>query len=211
MLDAVLAFPDVHCDDAFAAAAGDAVFVGRRALAEAALRDRQDELLGRPQLDIALLAELDRAATSRPPRRRPPLLRFAACAAPHRVGALEIGARSSALASTWRRIAMRDQLVALAQRDAAHAGRVAALEHAHVVTGKRMHWPSAVVSSTSSFSVQICDVDDGVALVQLHGDLAVAVHLRRSRTACCAARRPRLVANIMSSCVPGLPRPPAAA
>ena len=24
------------------------------------------------------------------------------------------------------------------------------------VTGKRMHWPSAVVSSTSSFSVQTC-------------------------------------------------------
>src|SRR6266508_1432691 len=48
-----------HGDDAFAAAAGGAVLVGRVALAEAALRQRQDELLGRRHLHIAPLAELD--------------------------------------------------------------------------------------------------------------------------------------------------------
>src|SRR5262249_10440652 len=49
-----------HGDDAFAAAPGGAVLVRRRALAEAACRDGQHELLGRRHLDIALLAELDR-------------------------------------------------------------------------------------------------------------------------------------------------------
>ena len=61
---ALLAFPDRHRDDAFAAAAGDPVLVGRRALAVAALGNRQHELLGRRHLDIALLAELDRAAAA---------------------------------------------------------------------------------------------------------------------------------------------------
>ena len=50
-----------HRDDAFAAAAGGAVLVGRRALAETALGHREHELLGRRQFDIALLAQLDRA------------------------------------------------------------------------------------------------------------------------------------------------------
>src|SRR3978361_1181657 len=57
----LLAFPDRHRAKTFAAAVGDAVLVGRRALTEASLGHRQDELLGRRHLDIALLAEFDRA------------------------------------------------------------------------------------------------------------------------------------------------------
>ena len=41
-----VALVDGHRDDAFAAAPGDAVFVGRRALAEALFRDGEDDLLG---------------------------------------------------------------------------------------------------------------------------------------------------------------------
>ncbi len=37
-------------------------------------------------------------------------------------------------------------------------------------TAKRMHWPPAAVSSTSSFSVQICTSTMAVALVELHRD-----------------------------------------
>src|SRR5450631_2192598 len=51
----------VHGDDAFAAAAGGAVFERRGALAVAALGNRQHELLRRRELHIALLAELDGA------------------------------------------------------------------------------------------------------------------------------------------------------
>src|SRR5581483_6320211 len=58
---ALLSFPDIHRDDAFAAAAGDPVLVGRGALAVAALRNGQNKLLGRRHLDITLLAKLDRA------------------------------------------------------------------------------------------------------------------------------------------------------
>ena len=59
-------------------------------------------------------------------------------------------------------------------------------------TQKRMHWPRAVVSRTSSSSRQICDVDDVVALVELHGDLAGAVdvdEVRQLVAAHAAARR----------------------
>src|SRR3954471_4572642 len=93
-LGALLAFPDRHRDQAFAAAIGDAVFVGRRALAVAALRHREDELLGRRHFDIALFAKLNRV------RRR--LLRLlgvarrllqllAVLTSAHGVGALQIG------------------------------------------------------------------------------------------------------------------------
>ena len=48
------------------------------------------------------------------------------------------------------------------------------------VTGKRMHWPCAVVSSTSSrFGAGLDADEDRLALVELHGDLAVA---RRTST-----------------------------
>src|SRR5689334_941378 len=60
-LGALLALPDRHRDQAFAAAVGDPVFVGRRAFAVAALGYRQDELLGGRHLDVALLAELNGA------------------------------------------------------------------------------------------------------------------------------------------------------
>src|ERR1700691_3835416 len=52
---------DRHGDDAFAAAVGSAVLVGRRALAETLFGNRQHELFGGGQFRIAGLAELDRA------------------------------------------------------------------------------------------------------------------------------------------------------
>src|SRR5262249_664117 len=60
--DRAVALAHIHGDDAFSAATGDAVFVRRRALAVAALGDREHELLGRRHFHIALLAELDGAA-----------------------------------------------------------------------------------------------------------------------------------------------------
>jgi hypothetical protein len=44
------------------------------------------------------------------------------------------------------------------------------------VTGKRMHWPSAVSAARRRLRAGL-DADDALALVELHGDLAVAVHL----------------------------------
>ena len=44
-------------------------------------------------------------------------------------------------------------------------------------TGKRIAWPSAVVSSTSSWSPHTSTADDAVAGIELHGDLAVLAHL----------------------------------
>src|SRR4029079_11176478 len=55
-----VAVVDRHRDDAFAAAAGGAVFVGRGALAVAVDRHRQHHLLLRRHLGIALLGELER-------------------------------------------------------------------------------------------------------------------------------------------------------
>src|ERR1700736_5845032 len=52
---------DRHRDDAFAAAAGGPVFVGRGALAVAVHGDRQHHLFLRRQFDIALGTELNRA------------------------------------------------------------------------------------------------------------------------------------------------------
>src|SRR5262245_20281345 len=50
--DAAVALGHVHRDDAFAAAAGGAVLVGRAALAEAVLRDGEHELLGSRQVGV---------------------------------------------------------------------------------------------------------------------------------------------------------------
>ena len=50
---ALFFLPHAHGDDARAAAAGDAVFVGTGALAEAVLRHRKHELLPGAQLGIA--------------------------------------------------------------------------------------------------------------------------------------------------------------
>src|ERR1700726_608221 len=52
-------FGDRHGDDAFAAAAGGAVLVRRRALAEAFFRNGEHKLLGFRHYDVALLAKLD--------------------------------------------------------------------------------------------------------------------------------------------------------
>ena len=49
------------------------------------------------------------------------------------------------------------------QRDAAHAGRIAAREHAHLATAKRMHWPPRRSAARRPVSVQMCDADDGLA------------------------------------------------
>src|SRR5580692_9406153 len=88
--DAAVLFGDRHGDDAFAAAAGGAVLVGRGALAEAFFGNRQHELLGFGHDDIALLAELD-GALGFFVVGRAVVLGLAVAAAPHRVGALEIG------------------------------------------------------------------------------------------------------------------------
>src|SRR6516164_2667910 len=60
--DRAVALAHIHGDDTFSAATGDAIFVGRRALAVAALGDREHELLGRRHFHVALLTELDGAA-----------------------------------------------------------------------------------------------------------------------------------------------------
>src|SRR5215813_14851657 len=81
-----------HGDNAFAAAPGGAVLVGRAALAEPALGDREHELLGLRHFHIALLAELDRAARLLDVAYRlAGLRRLGGDAAPHRARALEIG------------------------------------------------------------------------------------------------------------------------
>src|SRR5215470_10841064 len=105
--DGAVALAHVHGDDAFAAAAGDPVLVGRGTLAVAALGNGQHELLGSRHRDVALLAKLDGLA--------------AVEAAPHRARAPEIG---DALLGAGVHVAQdreRDQPVALGQRDAAHA------------------------------------------------------------------------------------------
>ena len=84
-----------HGDDARAAAAGDAVFIGAGALAEAVLRNREDELLPGAQLRHSV------PASASPPRRPPRVLGHVLGAgfgllagrAARRAGLLEIGAR----------------------------------------------------------------------------------------------------------------------
>src|SRR5207244_2042702 len=87
-----------HGDDAFAPAAGGAVFVGRGALAKTALGNGEHEFFRRRHFDVALLALLDPAIGG---RLRCLLGVTGACAgarrlllglaAPHRARALEIG------------------------------------------------------------------------------------------------------------------------
>src|SRR5262249_37230390 len=82
------ALAHIHGDDAFSAATGDAAFVGRRALAVAALADREHKLLGRRPFHIAVLAELDGAGRLFGVRRA--LLRLPVDAAAARTRTLEI-------------------------------------------------------------------------------------------------------------------------
>src|SRR6516165_1383042 len=146
----------------------DTVFVRRRALAVAALGDREHELLGRRHFHIALLAELDGAARLFGVERA--LLRLAVDAATDRTRALEI---RRALVGARLHVAQdrqRDHPVALGERDAAHAVRGASLEHTHV--GDRE--TNALAAACSEKDVVVfranLHVDDRVALVELHGD-----------------------------------------
>src|SRR5262249_19253994 len=85
----------VHRNDALSAAAGGPVLVGRGSFAEAALGDREHELLRGRHFHVALLAELDGAGGALLRldfrRRLGGLFRRLALAAPHRACALEIG------------------------------------------------------------------------------------------------------------------------
>src|SRR6185312_11980612 len=93
--DRAIALADVHGDDAFAASAGDAIFVGRRALAVAAFGNREHELLRRGHRHVLLLTQLDCVV----PSGFRTLLGVgralfgvgAVEAAPYRAGVLEIG------------------------------------------------------------------------------------------------------------------------
>ena len=89
-----VAVVDRHGADALAAAAGDAEFVGRGALAVAVLRQREDELLVRAEIDIALLRQPDvrpSSAASSASRPRQSRRLFARGLAGHGAAHLEIG------------------------------------------------------------------------------------------------------------------------
>src|SRR5215472_6117813 len=124
--DAAVALGHVHRDDAFAAAAGGAVLVGRAALAEAVLRDGEHELLGSRQVGVTLLAELDRSRRLLGVAGR--LLFVAVAAAAHRGGTLEIGGPLVGRRLDVAQDRQPDHPVAVLERDAAHAHRGAALE-----------------------------------------------------------------------------------
>src|ERR1700686_5051885 len=100
-----------HRDDALAAAPGGPVFERRRALAVAVFADRQHELLMGGHLDIALLAEFDGAGgvLAVGPR----LLLDAA--APHRIGAAQIGRALLRVGIPVAQDGPRDQLFPLRQ------------------------------------------------------------------------------------------------
>src|SRR5215510_7184787 len=119
--DRAVALAHIHGDDAFSAATGDAVFVGRRALAVAALGDREHELLGRRHFHIALLAELDGAARFFGVGRA--FLRLPVDAAPDRARALEIRRALVGARLDVPQDRQRDYPVAFRKRDAANAVR----------------------------------------------------------------------------------------
>src|SRR6185503_16217039 len=132
-LCALLAFEDAHRDDAFAAAIGDAVLVGRRALPHALLGDGQHELFGSRHLDVTLFAELDRAGCLLGIRLFLGIDLILFGPAPHRVGAFEV---SGAFVRRRLDVAQdrhRDDPVAGIERDAPHAHRRAPGKHAHTV------------------------------------------------------------------------------
>ena len=123
------------------------------------------------------------SAARRARSRCPPLPRSVAAsssgaAAPHRAARLEIGG-----ALLGRRLDMaqdrhRDDLVAVRRaRCRARRSSCGPANTRTSSTGKRMHWPPAVVSSTSSRLGADLHVDDRLALVELHGDDAGAAHV----------------------------------
>src|SRR5262245_25436547 len=168
--DLAVALGDVHVGDALPAAAGDAVLIGRGALAIAAGGDGEDELLLGPQLGIAF-------------RRDCRLRGFLAFAFHRRLVADDAAARlqvGDALAGVGVHVAQDrhgDDVVALLQLDAAYADRGAAREHAHVVdreadglaAGRRQQHVVVLGAGLNG--------DEPVALLQLHRHLAVGLHL----------------------------------
>src|SRR5438876_3865158 len=163
-----VALAHIHGDDTFSAAAGDAVFVRRRALAVAALGDREHELLGRRHFHIALLAELDGAARLFGVGRA--FLRLPVDAPADRTRTLEIRRALVGARLHVPQDRQRDDPVALCKRDAANAVRGASLEHTHV--GDRE--TNALAPACSEKDVVVfranLHVDDRVPLVELHGD-----------------------------------------
>src|SRR6516162_5350172 len=166
--DRAVALAHIHGDDAFSAAAGDAVFVRRGAFAEAAFGHAEHELLDRRHFHVALLAELDGAARLFGVGRA--FLRLPVDAAPDRARALEI---RRALVGTRLHVPQdrkRDHPVALGERDAANAVRGASLEHTHV--GDRE--TNALAAACREKDVVVfranLHVDDRVPLIELHGD-----------------------------------------
>ena len=167
---------DRHGDDAFAAAPGDPVFVGRGALAIAIGGNRQNDLFRRRHGGIALGGERRARLFADSPLRRPSrerFGRFAGDSAAH----LEIGHAFAALGLDMAQDGERDDPIAFAERDAAHAHRIAPLEDAHI--GDREADALAVRRRQQHVVVLGADlhVDDLFARVELHRDLAGAVHL----------------------------------
>ena len=131
--------------------------------------------------------------------------------APERDGLLEIGGALGRARLDVGQDRHRDQVIAVVEPDAAHAVGVAALEQAHVlgrqsgclaVGGRQQH----VVGCRPADR----DVDDAVALVELHGDLAVAVDALEIGERSCGGRCPR-ASRTSARAGPRSSRPPAAA
>src|SRR5581483_5445707 len=118
-----------HRHDAFAAATRRAVLVGRGTLAVAPLRHRQHKLLRGGQFDIAFFAEFDSADRLLGIGAR---LLIGPAAAADGTGALEIGGPFFSRYIDVTQDRHRNHVILLGQRDAAHAARRAALEHAHL-------------------------------------------------------------------------------
>src|SRR5215831_7961517 len=166
--DRAVALAHIHGDNAFSAAAGDAVFVGRGAFAEAAFGHAEHELLGRRHFYVALLAELDGAARLFGVGRA--FLRLPVDAAPDRARALEIRRALVGARLHVPQDRKRDYLVALDERDAANAIRGPSLEHTHV--GDRE--TNALAPACREKDVVVfranLHVDDRVPLIELHSD-----------------------------------------
>ncbi len=153
---------------------GGAVFIGRRALAETVDGNRQHELLGGGEFHIALRAQFDPVAS---------LLGlgdflFAGFAAPHGGRTLEIGGAFLGGDIGVMQDRHRNHAVAVFERDATHANRRAALEHAHIFHGKADALAAGGGEQHVIFFGADLHVDDTIALVELHGDDAGRANVR---------------------------------
>ena len=170
---------DDHGDDAFAAAAGDAVFERRGPLAVAALGDGEHELLGGAHLRIALLraARLDRLLP--PPRRSTPFSSGLRSRRGRRATASDKRARSAGARLEMAQDRHRDHAVARARAICRarrpncgpsktrtsvdrEADALAAARWSAARRRRRCRSPRRRSPSPSS---------------ELHGDLAVALHV----------------------------------